>query len=240
MSSNFLLQVSSLTKCHHRRPIFRDICLELESGSCTLLTGKNGAGKSTLLRILSGLEKPDQGLFSMGHATASPWKKAKHTLQRQVMYLHQQPYLFDGSVEYNLGFALPRRMHSRERSRQIDQALDWIGMTAFRQAPARSLSGGERQRLALARGWLGRPRIMLLDEPTANLDREARNRTLELLLRLRKEGMTLVIASHDPYHFRGLPTRNLHLAAGQLRELETPPMEAVQSAQVIPIRRDFA
>ena len=240
MNGKFLLQVSELSKRYHRRSILAGLRLELGRGSCTLLTGENGAGKSTLLRILSGLEKPDEGRFALDGAEAIDWKRARKSLQRKVMYLHQQPYLFDGSLEYNLGFALSRRMGRHQRERQIVRALEWIGMSALRHSPARTLSGGERQRLALARGWLGRPELMLLDEPTANLDRESRQRTLELLHRLREEGMTLVIASHDPHHFHGLAARNLHLAAGELRELEMTAGQAVQSAKVIPIRRDYA
>lgn len=235
-----LLQIEGLAMRHGQRQLFEALDLALASGSCTLLTGENGAGKSTLLRIVAGLERPLQGWFSVEGAPARTWKRARRILQKNVMYLHQQPYMFDGSVEYNLKFALPRSSDPQLRESHVSRALDWIGMEAFRHVPARTLSGGERQRLALARGWLGRPRLMLLDEPTANLDHESRERTLVLLRRLRAEGMTLVIASHDPHHFSGLAGRTLHLADGSLQEVENRPDSGVQSAKVIPIRRDLA
>ncbi|WP_456408258.1 hypothetical protein [Thiolapillus sp.] len=81
---------------------------------------------------------------------------------------------------------------------------------------------------------------MLLDEPTANLDRESRKRTLELLLRLKAEGMTLMISSHDPQHFQELATQRLQLAHGHLHKLDVQPQQDVQSAKVIPLRRDYA
>lgn len=240
MSSDTHLHASGLCKGFGRRLLLDNVELELPEATCTLLTGENGTGKSTLLRILAGLEKPERGAFRLGREIHPSWKKARRGLQRRVMYLHQQPYLFDGSVEYNLGLALGRSRERQERTRLVQQALQWVDMESFRQTPARTLSGGERQRIALARAWLAAPGIMLLDEPTANLDGESRARTLELLQQLRGQGMTLVIASHDPHHFEGLADRHLNLRNGHLALLAPRGSQAVQSARVIPIRQDFA
>jgi len=240
MKTSGHFHVAGLRKRYGRRLLLDDVELILPEATCTLLTGENGAGKSTLLRILAGLEKPDRGSFQMGRQLYPCWRKARRRLQQNTLYLHQQPYMFDGSVEYNLGFAISAHHHQGDRERLISQALQWIDMESFRETPARTLSGGERQRVALARAWLAAPGIMLLDEPTANLDGESRARTLELLHQLREQGMTLLVTSHDPHHFEGLSEQHLNLRNGRLTRLASKGTGAVQSANVIPIRQDYA
>ncbi|RTZ72795.1 MAG: ABC transporter ATP-binding protein [Gammaproteobacteria bacterium] len=238
MSRGGHFHVAGLRKRFGRRLLLDDVELHLHETSCTLLTGENGAGKSTLLRILAGLEKPDGGSFRLGRRLYPSWRKARRSLQKAVMYLHQQPYLFDGSVEYNLRLALGGQREGQEAL--IRTALQWIDMESFRETPARTLSGGERQRLALARAWLASPEIMLLDEPTANLDTESRGRTLELLRGLRNQGIVLVIASHDPHHFEELAECRIDLHNGRLTHLAPRGAGTVQSAKVIPIRQGYA
>jgi|AMFO01.1.fsa_nt_gi ABC-type multidrug transport system, ATPase component len=241
MNGAMQLQVRGLHKRFGRRTILAGVDLGLPRGSCTLLTGENGAGKSTLMRILSGMERVDDGRFRIGEGPLLPWRRARRDLTRRIMYLHQQPYMFDGSVEYNLHYPLKRiGLNRAERNRRVDQALEWIAMENLRHSQAPTLSGGERQRVALARAWLGSPTVLLLDEPTANLDGDARHWTLELLQRLCREGMTLLVASHDPTHFSPLAGHCLHLQEGRL---EVHPLSSPRfpyPAKVIPIRRDYA
>jgi len=241
MSTGIQLRVQGLSKTFGRRILLNGVDLELPEGSCTLLTGENGAGKSTLMRILAGLEPAGDGLFQLGEAAPLPWRKVRRTLARNLTYLHQQPYLFDGSVEYNLHYALRHTSLSRlERKLRVDQVLQRIEMTELRDKPAHTLSGGERQRVALARAWLRSPAVMLLDEPTANLDVDARHWTLTLLGKLCQAGMTLLISSHDPVHFGVLGRRRLHLHGGKLQPPpHTSPSQDL-TGKVIPIRRDYA
>ena len=102
------------------------------------------------------------------------------------------------------------------------QGLDWSGLSAVAEQAVHQLSGGERQRVALARAWLRRPRVMLLDEPTTNMDADCRCRTIELLQALKKEGLALMVATHDPLHFAEIADRTLHLVDGQLSVDQSP------------------
>lgn len=209
-----------------KRIILDDLSLSLHGRHCTLLCGDNGAGKSTLLRVIAGLQRPDHARIGLDDGDVDgrlDWPHARRTLLGQVVYLHQSPYMFDRSVAHNLAYALPRGLDRRERRVRTDRALEWAGLTAIRDNRARCLSGGERQRVALARAWLRRPRALLLDEPTANLDRAARERTESLLLELKREGIALLIASHDPYHFGSLVDNALQLADGRLDPLSLLP-----------------
>ncbi|WP_020396949.1 ABC transporter ATP-binding protein [Thiolinea disciformis] len=209
------LQFQGISKYFQDRHLLQEISLPVWQGHCTLLTGANGAGKTTLLRILAGFERPDtfEVQTSLGLLN---WRQYKKTLSSRVLYLHQQPYMFEGSVWANLDYALPRHLSKLERAERIEEALTWAVLEALANAKAKNLSGGEYQRVALARAWLRKPQILLLDEPTSNMDQEARLRTVHLLGQLRSEGMALVVASHDPDYFSSLVTDHLHLNQGQL------------------------
>lgn len=234
-----LLKVTSLSKRFGRREVLSDISLELHPGRCLLLSGPNGAGKTTLLRILSGLEKPDRCRIDCSHGALS-WARSRQELHKQTLYLHQHPYMFDGSVRYNLSYALPRNLSKKRRDELIDAAMDWAGLAHLYETPAKSLSGGERQRVSLARAWLRQPRILMLDEPTANLDQEARQRTLQLLSPLKAAGMSLVLASHDPIHFTTLIDTCLQLHEGRLEKVKPMQIVPISPAPVSEILRTSA
>ena len=213
------LKITGLSKRFGRRTVLSEIDIALQPGQCLMLSGPNGAGKTTLLRILAGLERPDRGRFDIGRGPAS-WRGCRGALLDRILYLHQHPYMFDGSVRYNLAYALPRRLPTARRDELIETAMSWAGLQHLNETPAKGLSGGERQRVSLARAWLRQPRILLLDEPTANLDQQARQYTVELLATLKQQGMSLMLASHDPFHFTSLVDTWLHLHEGRLKEVE--------------------
>jgi tungstate transport system ATP-binding protein len=224
------LHFNDIHKRFGRRFVLISTNIQLSGGECTVLTGPNGAGKTTLLRIMAGLEKPDRGSIDMGLG-ATRWRRCYSALRTTILYLHQHPYLFDGSVSRNLAYAISGK-HNRSLCQQrILEALEWAGLTAIADNHAKTLSGGERQRVALARAWLREPRALLLDEPTTNLDPDARTRTLELLFRLKESGIALLIASHDPHHFASLADKHLHLTQGILAE------EFSDTTNVTPFRR---
>ena len=223
-------------KAFQSRVVLDSVSLALQPGSLLLLSGVNGAGKSTLMRIVAGLEKPDQGQFDLGDGLKS-WKHSRQELLARTVYLHQSPFMFDGSVSYNLGYALPQNLSRTERQQQIDKAISWAGLEALASQHAKSLSGGERQRVALARAWLCNPQVLLLDEPTANMDTEAGNRTLTLLQTLKEEGHALVVASHDPAHFATLTNHHCHLDSGKLITLDHQEHVGQDTARITTLKR---
>ena len=205
-----------INKFFTRRHLLNDVSLTLKSGTAILLCGENGAGKTTLLRILSGLEKPTRCTVGFNDDESIAWTKCRRRLQRSVMYLHQQPYLFAGDVVHNLALALPRGMDKTERRRRVTEALTWAQLNDIKNAAAKTLSGGEKQRVSLARAWLRQARFLLLDEPIANMDAEARTRTVALLQRLKSAGVALVIASHNAEVFNELIDHRLTLDNAKL------------------------
>jgi tungstate transport system ATP-binding protein len=212
-----LLRIRGLRKTLAGNRLLLDIDdFAIAPGSCTLLTGPNGVGKTTLLKILGGLEPPDTAQVEYGGATLG-WAAARRRFRRDVIYLHQQAYLFDRSVAENVAYGLRGTGHARaEVTRRVAQVLDWTGLAHLAGRSARELSGGERQRVAFARAIVLAPRALLLDEPLAGLDEEARNRTVFLIQRLKSDAIAVVLTSHDPLPSLGVVERHFELRDGRL------------------------
>ncbi len=218
MSAQVLIAFHGLRKTIAGRCLFDIPQLVIEQGRCMLLSGENGAGKTTLLKIIAGLEAPDHAEVHY-RGQVLPWKAARRLCRGQAVYLHQTPYFFDASVADNVAYGLHRAGVARAEARQrVIETLSWAGLEHLSERNARQLSGGEKQRVALARARILSPRLLLLDEPTASMDREARERTYFLIQRLRSEDMAVLIASHELERLVPLGDVHLHLHDGELRE----------------------
>jgi tungstate transport system ATP-binding protein len=222
-----LLRVEDVAKRFGERDILDRIDFELEAGVSYVLTGPNGSGKSTLLRILGGLLPPDRGRLVF-EGRSVPLVPYPDWLRREIVYVHQHPYLFRSSVIHNLEYGLELRGIPQERRHQIaDEAIRWAGLDDVRGVRPDRLSGGEKQRVSLVRARLLAPRVLLLDEPTANLDREAKVRTLDLIQRLTHEALTVVVACHDEAIIALPDMRRLHLEDGLLESCSSSTLRAV-------------
>ena len=207
-----LFSLAKLDKRFGQRVLFEDTRLELEAGSGYVLTGPNGSGKTTLLRIAAGLEPAERGQLSF-RSESSTTADYPEEWRHEIVYVHQQPYLFHTSIEKNLEYGLARRaIPPAERNARVRDALAWAGLEDKRDVPPHKLSGGEKQRAALARAKVLNSTLLLLDEPTANLDGEARKQVLELVTSLCIENHTVVVASHDPEIMRLAILNRLHLS----------------------------
>ena len=168
------------------------------SGELHLLVGDNGVGKTTLLKILSGLDVADEAAFALN---GRAWRGGRYpdALRREIVYVHQHPYLFSTSVAANIAYGLKQRAVAGDiRDKAVAEAIQWAGLVAVRDVAPKRLSGGEKQRVALARALVLKAPVLLIDEPTANLDATARDQVKALLETLRVEGRIVIIASHDP------------------------------------------
>jgi tungstate transport system ATP-binding protein len=140
-------------------------------------------------------------------------EKARH----DIVYVHQHPYLFHTTVAHNIGYGLAARgVDSAERRRLVEEAVAWAGVGHLKSVPPQRLSGGEKQRVALARAKVLEPRLFLLDEPTANLDGEARAQAIALIRQLVQDNNSLLIACHDRELIELPGMRRFHLENGRL------------------------
>ena len=214
--SDPVLELKSLTKSFPQRELLRGVDLALKAGGSYVLTGDNGCGKTTLLRIMAGLEAANGGTLRFEGA-AIDLGHYPEALRRELVYVHQQPYLFHTSIAHNIAYGLKMRgVPQRRRELLVEEAIAWAGVRHLGSVLPHKLSGGEQQRVALARAKVLNPRLLLLDEPTANLDSDARRQTLTLIETLRHEDVTVMIASHDREIIAMPHVKRLHLEAGRV------------------------
>jgi tungstate transport system ATP-binding protein len=210
------MTVRGLKKRHGERLLFDIDELSLEKASAYVLTGANGVGKSTLLRVLAGLDTAQvaSAAFEGRPVGLHPYPAA---LRRAIVYVHQHPIMFSTSVADNIGYGLKvRGVPKPEVARMVEEAMAWAGVSHLTATNPALLSGGEKQRVALARAKVLSPKLLLLDEPTANLDGQAREQVIELIPTVVEAGGTIMIACHDR-DLIGLPgVQRLKLRDGQL------------------------
>ncbi len=225
-----LLQIEGLHKSYGARRILDIDRLTLHAGESYVVTGDNGVGKTTLLRIIAGLESAQVSSYQF-EGRPILLENFPPLLRREIIYVHQHPYLFKTSVAANIGYGLKaRNLLKAEREALIKEAMEWAGVVHLNHVPPQKLSGGEKQRVALARVKVLNPKLFLLDEPTANLDAEARRQTIELIQRLCHDNNCVLIACHD-YELINLPRmRRMRLFDGRLYtapEPSPPPSYAI-------------
>jgi len=192
-----LLELRGLRKSFDARSLLDIDRLSIEQGGAYVLTGANGCGKTTLMRIIAGLEPTQQGSIEFRGERSNPPSYPEH-LRHEIVYVHQHPYLFHTSLRHNLEYGLKcRGLSAAERARRVEEAIEWAGLQGQVATPPARLSGGEKQRAALARARALAPELLLLDEPTSNLDRLGRAQTLALLAQLRDGRRTVIVACHD-------------------------------------------
>jgi tungstate transport system ATP-binding protein len=195
-----------------------DISFTLRGGPSTVLLGPNGAGKSLLLRLCHGLIKPSRGAITWGGQSPA-------RAHRWVAMVFQKPVLLRRSAAANIDYALAvKSVSRRSRKQQVEAALERAGLSSIANRPARVLSGGEQQRLAIARACVARPQVLLLDEPTANLDPMATYAIETLIQTIRDTGTHIIMSTHDLPQARRLGDDALFLHKGRLLE-HTPAEE---------------
>lgn len=180
--------------------VLRDISLTMEPGSFHFLTGASGAGKSSLLRLMYLAQRPTRGILSIfGRNVATVSRNELAVMRRQVGFVFQDFRLLDNlSAVENVALPLHLAGADLEKATQeVVELLTWVGLGEHLNARPATMSGGQKQRLAIARAVITRPRLLLADEPTGNVDDQIALRLLFLFEELHKMGTTVVIATHN-------------------------------------------
>jgi tungstate transport system ATP-binding protein len=206
----FPLRISGLTFAPEGRTVLAGVGLELSGDGISVILGPNGAGKTVLLRLLAGLLPPSGGAIDWG-GLARP--------DGRLAMVFQQPMLLRLSVAANVEFALrPQGLDAQERRKRTHEVLERVGLGRRSGDSARLLSGGERQRLALARAWAMRPRLLLLDEPTASLDPSATEQVETIIREIRTDGAKVLMTTHNLGQATRLADDIVFLADGRVQE----------------------
>jgi cell division transport system ATP-binding protein len=204
--------------------VLRDVTFTLEAGSFTFLTGASGAGKSTLLRLMFLANPPTRGLITLfGHDLATAPRSTFPALRRRIGVVFQDFRLLDHLSAFD-NVALPLRLAGRkpaDYAHDVEELLGWVGLGDRLNAKPPTLSGGEQQRVAIARAVVGRPDLLVADEPTGNVDAEIGQRLIRLFGELNRLGTTVLIATHDRSLIEQGRAREMRLVDRKLVELRT-------------------
>jgi len=202
--------------------VLRDVTFTLEPGSFTFLTGASGAGKSTLLRLMFLANPPTRGLITLfGHDLATASRSTFPALRRRIGVVFQDFRLLEHLSAFD-NVALPLRLAGRKPAgyaHDVEELLSWVGLGDRLNARPATLSGGEQQRVAIARAVVGRPDLLVADEPTGNVDADIGQRLIRLFGELNRLGTTVLIATHDRSLIERGRAREMRLVDGRLVEL---------------------
>ncbi len=214
-----IYQLRELVKQYNGRQILGVDHLDIHQGEILSIVGPSGAGKSTLLRLLNFLEPPSSGHIDFMGTRFNSTGAMPLALRRRVTTVFQRPVLLNRSVRANVSYGLGLRGHKKQ-DRATSEALDRVGLASLESQRARTLSGGEAQRVALARAMVLKPDILLLDEPTANLDPYNVRLIEESITALnRDQGTTLVMVTHNVFQARRLADRVCLMLEGHTIEV---------------------
>lgn len=230
-----LIEIKGLYKSFGKSEILNDINLDVEEGKVLALIGPTGSGKTSLLRLIDTLDQPTRGsIFFHGEDICRFSSKEKLLVRRRMAMVFQKPVMFSRSVYENVAYGLKVRGKRSSRD-DVLNTIEEVGLSEYESRSAATLSGGEMQRIALARAMVIKPEVLLLDEPTANLDPRSASAIDDLIGRLAQSGTTVIIASHNMAECRRLANKVVVLVKGRITRKGRPndiPNDYVQPAGI--------
>jgi tungstate transport system ATP-binding protein len=215
-------ELRDVTKAYGNKIVVDAVNLQIHEGEILALLGPNGSGKTTILKILAFIENPTGGEVIFQGEKVNFKNTEKVRLQSTLIF--QKTTLFGTSVYNNIAYGLKLRKVLKEtRDREVKKALDLVKLAGFEKRPARKLSGGEQQRVAIARALVLKTKLLLLDEPTANLDPKNAGILEEVIDTVNHENKTtIVMATHNMFQAKKLPHRIALMDEGKITEVGTP------------------
>jgi ABC-type Fe3+/spermidine/putrescine transport system ATPase subunit len=212
------IELASVTKRFGKLLVLDNLSLAVDEGETLCVLGPSGSGKTTLLRIVAGLELPDRGEVLINGVYANRKRTYMPPAEREIGMVFQDLALWPHMrAERHLDFVLQaRRLPREDRRARIEDLLEMCRLGGRRRAYPSELSGGQQQRLAIARALAHDPKILLLDEPFANLDATLQEHILREILRLRRDlGITIVFATHDEHQAGSFSDKTLLMQNGE-------------------------
>lgn len=227
MEAQALLELKHIQKRYDQVNALKDVSLTVHRGEVVVILGPSGCGKSTLLRCINGLEEIQGGDILLDGETISGKDTAWHLVRQKIGMVFQSYELFPHMTILENILLGPTKVQKRDKAeaaRQAEALLARVGLSDKRDAYPRQLSGGQKQRVAIVRALCMNPEIMLFDEVTAALDPEMVREVLDVMLELAKQGMTMVIVTHEMAFARAVADRIVFIDQGEICE-STPPKQ---------------
>ena len=216
-----LVELIDIGQTREGRDILKDVNIQIDRGEVFAMIGPTGAGKTTLLRIINLLDNPGNGVLLYDGNDAASSDKFRLESRRRMAFVLQKPVVFNTSVYDNIAYGLKwRGINKPQVRKKVDEMLDITGLAEYRSRNARTLSGGEMQRVAIARAVATDPELLLLDEPTANLDPVSAAKIEDILTNIIKQnGITVIMATHDMAQGQRLADRIAVLVNGEIVQI---------------------
>jgi polar amino acid transport system ATP-binding protein len=226
MSQEMILKTENLRKSYENgQPVLKDISFTLEKGEVVVVVGPSGCGKSTFLRCLNMLEPIDSGTIQFKDRIIDRSKRDVYEIRQKIGMVFQSYDLFPHKTILGNILLAPLKVQKRDKKeveKEAEQLLARVGLLDKKDSYPRQLSGGQKQRVAIVRALIMHPEILLLDEITAALDPEMVREVLQVVLELAKEGMTMVIVTHEMEFARAVADRVLFMDQGVVVEESLP------------------
>ena len=225
MKDNVLIEVKSLQKAFGDNVVLDGITTNISQGEVVAIVGPSGCGKSTFLRSLNLLEKPTGGQIIFEGVDITSDKTDVNKMRQKIGMVFQQFNLFPNhTIKGNIMLAPVKLgiMSKEEASQKADELLERVGLPEKADTYPDMLSGGQKQRIAIARALAMNPDVMLFDEPTSALDPEMVGEVLEIMKELARDGMTMVVVTHEMGFAREVASRVMFIDDGIIKEENTP------------------
>jgi amino acid ABC transporter ATP-binding protein, PAAT family (TC 3.A.1.3.-) len=229
-----MLEIKNVKKSFKNLDVLKDVSLKIEDGEVVVILGPSGSGKTTLLRSISFLERADEGTLVLGEKTVSLKKASKkdiNELRKNMAFVFQNYNLFaNKTVLENVmeGLVVARKVPKKEARERALEALEWVGVLDKKDAYPSELSGGQQQRVGIARAVVLNPEVILFDEPTSALDPELVGEVLELIKKVGKKGITMIVVTHEISFAEEVASKIVFLDGGYVVE-EGKPSEILVS-----------
>jgi len=232
-----MIELEDVSKRFDDKAVLAGVTGRIERGEIFAVIGPSGAGKSTLLRLVDLLDTPTEGAIRIDGTDVHADKGQSLSIRRMMGMVFQKPAVFNSTVAENIAVGLRfRRADERAIREKVEDALEIVGLAGYGERRARTLSGGEMQRVALARAMVIEPEILLMDEPTANLDPVSVEKIEELVFCINRDlGTTILFSTHDMYQGQRLAHRIGVLMNGVFAQVGTP-----REVFTLPASRDVA
>jgi polar amino acid transport system ATP-binding protein len=226
MSQEMILKTEKLRKSYENgQPVLKDISFTLEKGEVVVVVGPSGCGKSTFLRCLNMLEPIDSGTIQFKDRIIDRGKRDVYEIRQKIGMVFQSYDLFPHKTILGNIILAPLKVQKRDKNEvtaEAEQLLARVGLLDKKDSYPRQLSGGQKQRVAIVRALIMHPEILLLDEITAALDPEMVREVLQVVLELAKDGMTMVIVTHEMEFAKAVADRVLFMDQGVVVEESLP------------------
>jgi cell division transport system ATP-binding protein len=213
------------------REAISDVSLEVARGEMVFLTGPSGAGKSTLLKLIALIERPSRGTLVVNGQNTSAVPRSKiPAFRRQLGVVFQDhKLLMDRPIYDNVGLPLViAGVPDKEIQKRVRAALDQVGLLGRERSRPIELSTGEQQRVGIARAIIGKPALLIADEPTGNLDPDLAIEVMNIFKRFHDVGVTVLVASHDVHLIERFAARRIAIAQGRASDAAQPPAPAFE------------